>query len=90
MSVLYFVLLLIAIGSTAYYINYRVVVTIKLVVLKDYLQAIENGCESEEDFKSMTRITGLYQELDKMESIAFYVSVLMVVSWTILLFIKWF
>lgn len=91
MSVIYFLLVLSAVASTMYYINYRLVVAIKMLINKEWLQVLDTSLMDEEQFKhSVTRINGFTKELDQMETKCFIASSVSVLSWSIILFLKLF
>lgn len=91
MSVLYFILVLSAVASTMYYINYRIVVAIKMMINKEWLQVLDTSLMDENEFKhSVVRINGFTKELDAMETRCFIASVISVVCWSLILFLKLF
>lgn len=88
MKVLQFLLVLSAMASTMYYVNYRIVVAIKMMINKEWLQVLDTTLLDEENFKhSVVRINGFTKELDQMETKCFIASVISVVSWSVILYL---
>lgn len=92
MGILKFLLLMVAISSTLYYVNYRILLLIKMFVYKEYLDAIPYETDEEiEKFRhSVLKLNGFYRQLDEMEAACFWVMLVMVLSWTTVLYIQIF
>lgn len=92
MNFLGLVSLFIAITSTLYYINYRILTIIKMFVYKEYLNEQPTETDEEvENFKhSMTKLNGFYRQLDNMETVCYWDMLIMIVSWTTVLYLKMF
>jgi len=91
MSIIYFLLVFSAVSSTMYYVNYRLVVAIKMLINKEWLKVLDTSLQDEATFKhSVIRINGFTKELDSMETKCFLASAVSVISWSIIIFVKLF